>query len=257
MKFHLSNFSPWGVIRACSQLTAGRRLCRKAGASLRPFFPNSVNSMTAAWNFNQTLSTESLRPPRTIIDVGANVSQMSKLLMLSCAPDVKLLSFEPNPNLAPMGEVFHLALSNADGEADFFMPSGDDNWGTIEELDPAPDQAQEKQRVVCARFDTLVAEGKVVLPELPRPILLKIDTEGSELRVLEGFGQTLAEIDLLLIEVSNSTSRTSHYNLLTLAAKLRTEGFSGSKVLYSSLEGPKAPTYMDVLFWRERAEKTL
>ena len=80
MKLHWTHFSPHGIVRAYSHLVAGRRLCRAAGLALRPLVPDSVNSMTAAYNVLQTLRAANLPPPGTLIDVGAILRQLQHIM---------------------------------------------------------------------------------------------------------------------------------------------------------------------------------
>ena len=248
MKFHLFHFTPTGLVRAYSHLIAGYKLCRATGNSMKGLFPESVNSMTAAWNFNQTLKSKSLPPPRTIIDVGANISQMAQLLTMSCPEQPKILSFEPNTLLTPrLGTIFRVALSNTDGEVSFYLPSNDDSWGTIE---PGKENQQNAKTIAANRFDTLLNKGELKIADLPRPILVKIDTEGSEMRVVEGFGERLNLVDYLLVEVENDENRGHHYDLLTFSSHLKQAGFNHSKVLYACYDGHNVPAYNDILFWK-------
>ena len=249
MKLHWTHFSPHGIVRAYSQLVAGRRLCRAAGMALRPLVPESVNSMTAAYNVLRTLRDSNLPPPGTLIDVGANISQMARLL-LALNPAAKLLSFEPNPKLAPMGEVRRIALSDADGSADLFIPSADNDWGTIEASKEGLSDATPRYTVETRRMDSLIASGDLDWAALPRPIFVKIDTEGSEKRVLEGFGKHLADVAYLLVEVENIEARGRNYDLLSLAPVLAAQGFNRCKIMYSCYDGPDAPAYSDILFWK-------
>lgn len=250
MKLHLMHFSPHGIVRAYSQLLAGHRLCRATGMALRPLVPESVNSMTAAYNVLRTLRDARLTPPATLIDVGANISQMARLL-LGMNPAAKLLSFEPNPRLTPMGEVRRIALSDADGSADLFIPDADNDWGTIEASKAGLSDATPRSTVPTRRLDSLVASGELDWTSLPRPIFVKIDTEGSEKRVLDGFGNHLADVAYLLVEVENIEQRGRNYDLLSLSPVIASHGFNRCKIVYSCYDGPDAPAYSDILFWKQ------
>lgn len=247
MRLHLFHLSPHGLIRAFSQMRAGYALCRQAGVRFLDYVPSSVNSMTAAWNFKLTVEECELPSPQSIIDIGANVSQMTKLLKLACRSEPVIQSFEPHPKLTPIGKKFELALSDRDGEAEFAIPAGDNDWGTIK---PRPGETANSFKVKMARFDTLVSNGVVRWSDLPRPILVKIDTEGSELDALRGFGEKLREVDYLVIEVENREFRGGNYSMIDLCAYLEKFGFTRSKVLYACYDGPVSPAYLDTLFWR-------
>lgn len=244
MKLHAFHFTPVGIVRAGSHLVAGRRLCRAAKASLRQFVPDSVNSMTTAWNYSCTLRESGLAPPGTIVDIGANSSQMARLLALNCSRPPHVISFEPNRSLKPIGEVLRIALLDVDGVAPFHVDR-DATWGSV----AAPGQAASFE-VRAARFETLVKNGEVALAGLPHPILVKVDTEGTEVRVIEGFGDCLARVDQILIEVTNRQGGIVHDHIFRLCERMAAHGFRFAKILYACYDGPLAPTYADVLFWK-------
>ena len=250
MKLHLFHFSPHGLVRAYSHLKAGRRLSGATGLKLRPLIPESVNSMTAAYNVYRTLREADLPWPETIIDVGANVSQMARLL-LGMNSNAKVISCEPNPKLSPIGDVMRIALSDTDGEADFFIPMDDTGWGTIEAGKDNISPNTNHFRVKTNRLDTLVRTGELPWDTLKRPIMVKIDTEGSEKRVIDGFGKYLTDVTYLLVEVENIEQRGQNYNLLQFSTTLATHGFDQCKIVYACYDGPDAPAYTDVLFWRK------
>lgn len=206
--------------------------------------------MTPAWNFHLTLQEQALPPPATLLDVGANRSQMSRLLRMSCPVAPRQLSFEPNPDMHPEGEVFRYALSDADGEVQLFLPDDEEGWGTIEPQKEIIHGHTRHFPVPAARFDSLVRRGELNPAEFVHPVMAKIDTEGSEQKVLRGFGGELRHVDYLLIEVENTGFRGKDYNLLTLSAHLHAEGFRHSKILFCAYDGPTAPGYSDIFFWR-------
>lgn len=188
----------------------------------------------------------SLPTPKTLLDVGANVSQMSKLFLLFW-PDVKVLSFEPNVALKPIGRVFNIALSDTDEMVEFFIPA-DSTWATVVKSKAAQFDAK-VVKVQASRFDTLLLKGEISMEEMPRPIFLKIDTEGCEYRTLKGFGKFLSEVAYLMLEVTNPHESSS--NTLEVFRWIADHGFTRSKYLHVGHEGSSMPDYLDVLFWRE------
>ena len=250
MKFHLFHFTVHGIARAVSHVRAGCRLCKESNTSIRHYFPECVSSMTAAWNFLKTLDNLKLSKPHTIIDVGANCSQMTKLLQLCCDSNPTILSFEPNPALSPIGKMYNMALGSTDEPVAFVLSSEDDEWGHIQQEGSGDNGAHKTIKVEQHRFDTLVKDGRVIFSDLQKPIILKVDTEGGELNAIKGFGVYLNDIDYLLVEVENNESRGQHYGLAEIVSYLSELGFKNSKVLYACYDGPASPAYLDTLFWR-------
>jgi FkbM family methyltransferase len=79
----------------------------------------------------------------------------------------------------------------------------------------------------------LVRLDGLLPPTVDRPCLLKIDTQGSELDVLEGLGQKLTEMDVLVIEASLLAMRVRAPELVDLVKRLDHVGFA----VYDILEG--------------------
>lgn len=132
----------------------------------------------------------------------------------------EVLIFEPDPinaencaeNIAAQSrqlnvQFFELALSNVSGTVDFYSvdPELYTNRGSsgLHEIsfhgrpptdpDRNRDSVQEKVRVAASRFDEL---------GLPAPDLIAMDVEGSELQVLEGFGDQLQDVRAVVAESS-------------------------------------------------------
>jgi FkbM family methyltransferase len=206
--------------------------------------------MTAAWNLSEII--KDMPRPATIIDAGANNSQMTRLLQLICEPGARVLSFEPIPSLKPIGERYYQALSDNDGSAEFYVPGGsDDELGSLyKDYFESANVGAKTLKVETARFDTLVKQGKVPWAALKGPILLKIDTEGSELNVMKGFGEYLAKVDYVVTEVSNGYGRGKPYDLVEMCRCMDAAGFVNSQVIYSCFDGATLPAYLDMVFWR-------
>lgn len=84
-----------------------------------------------------------------------------------------------------------------------------------------------------ARQVRVVRLDRVLSSPLARPCLLKIDTQGSEIDVLEGLGSRLAEMDVLVIEASLFALRVGAPELIDLVTHLDRLGFA----VYDILEG--------------------
>jgi len=196
--------------------------------------------MTTVYNLYTTLDELSLPYPRQLIDVGANRSQFAEIVS-PVLRGGRAVAIEPNPSVMPevYSELHRCALSDVDGEAYLNVPGGNDEIGS---LDARGDGQQYK--VSVRRFDSLPIS-------LERPVLVKIDTEGQELKVLKGFGDRLREIDYIVLEVGNRGLRLSQNNVTDIVRYLIDAGFSGMKTLHCCFDGPVSPAYVEYLFWRK------
>jgi FkbM family methyltransferase len=156
-----------------------------------------------------------VRPGMTVIDVGANVGQMTLELAVLVGAAGKVLSIEPGlGNLALLRrhvsgnglqdrvEIVAAACAETHGgEVDFFVAgdnlasvgSGHSLAGAEAIHRGAPDIAVHVVRCAKVSIDGLCAERGLT------PSLIKIDVEGGELGVLAGAKHTLATARPLLL----------------------------------------------------------
>ncbi|MDA0874727.1 MAG: FkbM family methyltransferase, partial [Bacteroidetes bacterium] len=151
----------------------------------------------------------------TFLDIGANLGLYS-VLARAYNPDARVLSFEPLPaayaflqqNLALNGltdiDTFPLAVSDVTGSATFHAPfnpkfaylrSHLGGTGSLDEK--ASTENREAITVPTARLDDILKSGRT------GPIsLIKLDTEGTEDRVIQGAKETIrSHRPLILCEV--------------------------------------------------------
>lgn len=148
---------------------------------------------------------------RTIIDIGANTGQFSKLCRF-VMPTTHIIAFEPLPDCFIGLEstfaqdqhftVFNLALGEQAGEATFhrndFTPSS-----SLLELAPVHKEAfpfaasTSDLAVPVRRLDDVVNPDNV-----ERPILVKMDVQGFEGKVVRGGANVLAAATIVVAEVS-------------------------------------------------------
>lgn len=150
------------------------------------------------------------RAPGTLVDVGANIGLTS--VPVARRLGVTCHAFEPDPvNFALLRRnveandvgarvtAHHLAVMDRDGT--FELEQSPDNLGDHRvRLGKAAAGAYGEQRrhvveVQARRLDT-VLEGL----DLPRPLLLKVDVQGAEVRVLSGAVRTVAAADVMFLE---------------------------------------------------------
>lgn len=140
----------------------------------------------------------------TLLDVGAHIGLISIGVARSCP--ARCLAFEPAPDnhalllrnlerqrLRERVEPFALALDAQSGVVQLALSA--DNSGDHRVLRHERARSERCVPVACARLDDLL-----VARELAAPVVLKLDTQGAEARVLAGARATLARVDHLVLE---------------------------------------------------------
>lgn len=167
-----------------------------------------------------------VRESDVVYDIGANIGTHTCFVGKRLR-DGTVVAFEPMPTNAvrlrhnlsanvPAGRwvVAELALSNDDGRGALAVESrsygeGKHALSRNGELD-----------IEVRRGETLVESGRY-----PAPDILKIDVEGAELKVLEGFGDLLSEVRVVYAELHHDLSAGYGTSTQEIEAYLRDRGF--------------------------------
>lgn len=148
-----------------------------------------------------------------VIDVGANQGWFSKYCLRSL-PLAEVWAFEPASALADKLEalartqnrltVSRCALGDEDGSAVLNLSSGSGVYNSLNAANPAYANKLRSfafvgsEAVQVTRLDACAAVGRL---SLFRRMLLKIDTQGHDLKVLKGATQTLERAQAVIVEL--------------------------------------------------------
>lgn len=152
-----------------------------------------------------------------VLDVGANEGQFASFLRRA-GFEGHIISFEPIPEIFarlerrmgsdPRWRGMNCALGDADGEAEINVTGSDAQASSLLPLNEVgPQRWGDALRVVrtvpikVCRLDAVLDEVSAQVPA-PRRIYLKMDTQGYDLKVVEGLGSRISEIAALQSEVS-------------------------------------------------------
>jgi FkbM family methyltransferase len=180
---------------------------------------------------------QAARKVETFVDVGAHYGFFS-ILVGRANPDCRVLAIEPvaenaqilSSNLGLNGiiaEVHEAAASNMGGRAQFEISQASDNSGLV--ANPAAGILRRVTiEVVCLdRLFERIGSG---------PVMVKIDTEGNELRVLEGMERILREHEdvRLIVAVNPSCLEANGTTADALLGRLDFLGFDVNLVVDST-----------------------
>ena len=200
---------------------------------------------------------------RTVIDVGANKGRAARRFR-RLFPQARVHCVEPIPRLCrrleqwaeTQGgavEVFELALARAPSEQPLYVHRQSDILSTL--AAPAPGEAAlyEPVRVRVETLDRLTGELS-----LEPDVLVKLDTEGLDLEVIRGGGETLRRAAAVIVEAAfhpNSAGEGAP-TFEDIAGALRDLGYVyRGNVRLGCRHG--TPMLADVLFARREAAERM
>jgi FkbM family methyltransferase len=176
-----------------------------AGSQLYVERPGGVAALVNAmgeydYNNMELLRLVMSRGNSTFFDIGANIGAYT--LIASEIPAASVVSIEPHPytfsllkqnielNLRSNVICLNIAVSDTDGPVLF----SDYSESCVNRVLKPEETEPQSFRVQCQRIDEVCAGLKT------RPDFVKIDVEGHELHVLEGFGKRIGETKMFFIE---------------------------------------------------------
>ena len=194
---------------------AVRRGFRWLGYDVVPYAPPGETSSSAPpIRVPETARWLSSLGVRTVLDIGAHQGEFAKLIRV-VLPDARIVSFEPLPDCfavleANMREVpdfaaFNVALGDHDGVTSLYRSKYTPSSSLLpmasrhKSAFPYTAGGREEQ-VRVKRLDDLAASLA-----LEHEILVKIDVQGYEHKVIAGAAKLLAEALLVIVETSFET----------------------------------------------------
>lgn len=204
--------------------------------------------------------------PRTVIDIGANVGQFA-VAAGKLFPSAIVYSFEPDSlcfeklRAAVDGmtnvRVYALALGERSGSAQLSLATHRQSNSLL------PPSSEHLKLFPGAHVVDRVAVPLQTLDEvaarlsLDPPVLLKIDVQGYEDRVLVGARETLRAIDYALVEVSFAPLYDEGATLPVIIGLMEASGFTSMKGISAIRFATGAEILqMDVLFLRGERDAT-
>lgn len=181
--------------------------------------------------------------PSLTLDVGANVGQFGKKLRTAGFQN-EILSFEPIPsiyqelsNLVQTDDkwkAFNYALGDVVGEATIHVPKYNSSFSSL-----LPNNQYSKQRfenqlkemneetIKIEVLDDLLAKG-FLNPATNKDVFLKLDTQGYDLKVLQGANKFLDNVQIVLTELSFIPIYDGMPTFIEMSDYLLSRGFTPS-----------------------------
>jgi FkbM family methyltransferase len=149
--------------------------------------------------------------PLTIFDIGANAGE-SAIALHGLYPQARIYSFEPIPSCfqslvektknIPNIQAFNLGLGDINGELEFEL----NNFSAASSFLSLSDSHKKlydyatKTQIIKVNVDKL--DNFIDQIEIKPPILIKIDVQGFEDKVIRGGEQVFKQTDVIIVETS-------------------------------------------------------
>lgn len=183
-----------------------------------------------------------------IVDIGAYDGD-SAIILADSLPQNPIWAFEPNPKVFDAAlhmckdkeniQLFNLGFSNSEGVSDFYVTK---HAVSSSLLPPLKNPEIEFDNIIKVNVQTLDSFFK----DVNEILLLKLDVQGAELKILEAGEKTLRKTKLVLTEMLNTEMYTGGCQYNQVDEMLRSRGF----LLYSifSSYNHEGTKYFDVLY---------
>ncbi len=196
-----------------------------------------------------------LSQPATVIDVGVGYGTYP---LYEAFPKARFILVEPLRDyegaisrIAGQYDctVVYKAAGDAPGSLEISVDTENLQKSSFADRTPLTNKGHrlEKRMIEVATLDAIVA----ALPDLREPILLKIDTEGHELKALQGAHALLRRTDTVIVEASIARRFEGGYEFEDIVEFMKHSGFYLLTFLsINHHRGELRPRYADVVFKR-------
>jgi len=197
-----------------------------------------------------------LLQPRTLIDVGVGYGTRP---LYEAIPSADLILIEPlidyEDAIAKIlksrnGRVIYKAVGNTKGVLKINVDTANLELSSFADRTPMTQSGNilEQREVEVTTLDLIFEECHPV----KSPIILKIDTEGNELSVLEGAKSAIQSVDCVIAEVSIAKRFENSYECEDLIRFMSENGFYLYSFLFvAHVIGEDRPRFSDVVFMRK------
>lgn len=179
-----------------------------------------------------------------IIDIGAHIG-ISILYFKSLFPNSKILAFEPNPisfdilteNIQSNGlkdiTLINKAIHAQEGFSTLYIDNSNEEWNSNSSLLEKSWSGRENTKPIkvnCTRIDSY-------LNDIEEIDLLKIDTEGTELEILNSHKNILSKVNSISVEYHPIKGKRVDKLLTILQPYFKLEIYCEGKLLQKAIDG--------------------
>ena len=205
--------------------------------------------------FNSSYLSQ-IAQPKTVIDVGVGYGTEA---LYHAYPTAKFILVEPLTDYEDAinritsnldCKVYYKALSNAEGTMEMIVDTENLELSSFQTRTALAESGNNlcKRQVEVTTLDSIIRDNR----DIQAPILLKVDTEGHELEVLEGGKDVLRIVDTVIAEVSVARRFEGSYTFEEFILFMKDHGFRVFDFLTVIHVGEElTPRYVDVVFKRE------
>lgn len=204
---------------------AAQRTARRIGLDVRPYRPAATR--------RHRLMTD--RRIDCVVDVGANVGRYGTELR-EWGYAERIISFEPLPDVFeilaaraasdPLWECANLALGADEGQERMYRSASSDSSSLLAMLDRHLDAAPLTGTIGELVVQTATLDGALSQRDTGEDVMIKLDVQGFEDRVLAGAADTLARTSVVECELSVLPLYEGQRSLTEMLLLLNEHGFS-------------------------------